>query len=77
MLYFGAAVGVVLVQETGRFCQQYLDTSDSGPSAVPDSSRSEMLLCLAIIIQVGRYILAIVLGHFRQWTVCSAWQQLV
>jgi hypothetical protein len=27
---------------------------------------------LAIIIQMGRHILATVLGHIKQWTVCSA-----
>ena len=63
MLYFGVAVGVVLVKEIGQYCQQYLDTSDSGPSAVPGSTQSEMLLCLAIIIQTGHYILATAWQH--------------
>jgi hypothetical protein len=45
VLDFGVAVGVlVLVQETNRYCQQYLDTSDSEPSAVPGVTQSEMLL---------------------------------
>ena len=44
VLYFGVALGVVLVPETSRYCQQYLNTSDSGPSGVPGSTQSEMLL---------------------------------
>jgi hypothetical protein len=78
VLYFGVTVFVlVLVRENGQYCQQYLDTSDSGPSAVPGSSQSDMLVCLAIIVQMGHYIVATVLGHSKQWTVCSAWQQSI
>lgn len=76
MLYFGVAVGVCVVQETGRYCQHYLDTSDSA------WQHSEMLLCLAIIVQMGRYILMTVLEQIRQCLAalnlkcCFVWRSL-
>jgi hypothetical protein len=42
----------LLVEETNRYCQQYLDFLDDGPS-MPDVSESEMFLSLAVIIQMG------------------------
>jgi hypothetical protein len=52
MLYF-AAVSSLLVGETNRYYRQYLDTLDERPSPVPDITESEMLLFLALIIQMG------------------------
>jgi hypothetical protein len=42
-----------LVDETNRYYRQYFDTLDKRPSSVPDITESEMLLFLALIIQMG------------------------
>jgi hypothetical protein len=55
MLYF-AAVFSLLVDKTNSYCRQYLDTLDKQPSPVPDITELEMLLFLALIIQMGHDI---------------------
>jgi hypothetical protein len=51
-----AAVITLLVEESSRYYQQYLEFIDNGPSLVSDVTESEMCLFLAIVIQVGHDI---------------------
>jgi hypothetical protein len=51
-LYFAAGFSL-MVDETNRYYLQSLDTLDKRPSPVPDITESEMLLFLALIIQMG------------------------
>jgi hypothetical protein len=51
MLYF-AYVITLLVEETNKYYQQYLDILDDGPSPLPDVTESEMFLFLVIIAQM-------------------------
>jgi hypothetical protein len=46
----------LLVEETNRYYQQYLEVLDDGPSPLPDVTESEMFLFLAIIIQMGHNV---------------------
>ncbi|KAG8233829.1 hypothetical protein J437_LFUL008051 [Ladona fulva] len=43
----------LLVDETNRYYQQYLEKFDEGPSPKPDVTMTEMYLLLAIILQMG------------------------
>jgi hypothetical protein len=55
MLYF-AAVLTLVVKETNRYYQKYLDMLDNGSSSAPDITECEMFLFLVIIVQMGHDI---------------------
>ncbi|PNF14142.1 hypothetical protein B7P43_G17736 [Cryptotermes secundus] len=55
MLYFAGIIRL-LVEETNRYCHQYLDRLQDGPSPRPDVIDSEMFQFLEIIIQMGHDI---------------------
>ena len=46
----------LLVTETNRYYHQYLDRRDETPNPLPDITKSEMFLFLAIIVQMGHAI---------------------
>jgi uncharacterized membrane protein YwaF len=55
MLYF-ASVTELLVTETNRHYHQYFDRPDETPTPLPLTTNSEMLLFIAIIVQMGHAI---------------------
>jgi hypothetical protein len=55
MLFFTEIIHL-LVEETNRYYQQYLDSLEDGHSPLPDVTDSEMFLFLGIIIQMGHDI---------------------
>jgi hypothetical protein len=52
LLYF-AEIVTLLVVESNRYYHDHLDRHDEGPSPLPDVTESEMLVFLAIKIQMG------------------------
>jgi hypothetical protein len=52
MLYFAPIIDL-LVKETNKYYQQYLDRLDKTPNPVPVITNSEMFLSPAIIVQMG------------------------
>jgi hypothetical protein len=46
----------LLVEETNRYYQQYLDVLDDGPSPLHDVTESEMFLFLVIIVQMRHVV---------------------
>lgn len=52
LLYF-AEITTLLVAETNRYYHHYLDTLDHEPPPVPDITEAEMLVFLAVTIQMG------------------------
>jgi len=55
LLYFVEII-TLLVVETNRYYHDHLDRLDEGPSPQPDMIEAEMLVFLAITIQMGRCI---------------------
>jgi hypothetical protein len=55
LLYF-AEIITLLVVETNRYYHDHLDRLDEGPSPLPDVTEAEMLVFLAITIQMGHCI---------------------
>ena len=55
LLYF-AEIITLLVVETNRYYHDHLDRIDEGPSPLPDLTEAEMLVFLAITIQMGHCI---------------------
>jgi len=55
LLYF-AEIITLLVVETNRYYHEYLERLDEGPSPQPDVTQSEMLVFLAVTIQMGHCI---------------------
>src|SRR5215510_12576011 len=55
LLYF-AEIITLLVVETNRYYHDHLDRIDEGPSPLPDVTEAEMLVFLAITIQMGHCI---------------------
>jgi hypothetical protein len=55
MLYFAGIIRL-LVEETNRYYNEYLNKLEDGPSPRPDVTDSEMFLFLGIIIQMGHDI---------------------
>jgi len=53
LLYF-AEIITLLVVETNRYYHDHLDRFDEGPSPLPDVTEAEMLVFLAITIQMGQ-----------------------
>jgi len=54
LLYFAEIV--MLVVATNRYYHDHLDRFDEGPSSLPDVTEDEMLVFLAITIQMGHCI---------------------
>jgi len=54
-LYF-AEIITLLVEETTRYYQDYIDRLDNGPSPEPDVTEAEMFVFLALTIQMGHGI---------------------
>jgi len=52
LLYF-AEIITLLVVETNRYYQDYIDRLDNGPSPEPDVTEAEMFVFLALTIQMG------------------------
>jgi hypothetical protein len=50
MLY--SAAPIVLLVKTKQYHHQQMDTLDTAPAPVPDTTEYEMFLCLVIITQV-------------------------
>ena len=55
LLHF-AEIITLLVVEANRYYHDHLDRSDKGPSSLPDVSEAEMLVFLALTIQMGHCI---------------------
>jgi len=55
LLYF-AEIITLLVVETNRYYHDHLDRLDEGPSPQPDVTEAEMLVFLAVTIQMGHCI---------------------
>jgi len=55
LLYF-AEIITLLVVETNRYYPDHLDSFDEGPSPLPDVTETEMLVFLALKIQMGHCI---------------------
>jgi len=55
LLYF-AEIITLLVVETNRYYHDHLDRCDEGPSPQPDVTEAEMLVFLAVTIQMGHCI---------------------
>jgi len=53
LLYF-AEIITLLVVETNRYYHDHLDRLDEGPSPQPDVTEAEMLVLLAVTIQMGQ-----------------------
>ena len=52
LLYF-AEIITLLVLETNRFYQDYIDGLDDGPSPEPGVTEAEMFVFLALTVQMG------------------------
>ena len=52
LLYF-AEIITLLVVETNRYYQNYIDGLDDGPSPEPDVTEAKMFVFLALTIQMG------------------------
>ena len=55
LLYF-AEIITLLVVETSRYYHQHIDRHDEGPSPLPDVTETEMIVFLAVTIQMGHCI---------------------
>jgi hypothetical protein len=55
LLYF-AEIITLLVVETNKYYHGHLDRLDEGPSPLPDVTEAEILVCLALTIQMGHCI---------------------
>jgi hypothetical protein len=55
LLYF-AEIIILLVVETNRYCHDHLDRLDERPSSQHDMTDAEMLVFLAVTIQMGHCI---------------------
>ena len=55
LLYF-AEIITLLVVETNRYYQDYIDGLDDGPSPEPDVTEAEMFVFLALTIQMGHVV---------------------
>ena len=51
-LYF-AEIITLLVVETSRYCRDYVDRLEDGPSPEPDVTEAETFMFLALTIQMG------------------------
>jgi hypothetical protein len=63
MLYF--AIIILMVEESDWCHQQYLNTSNSGPSPVTDVAESKMFLFLAVVFQMGHDIQGSVKDYYH------------
>jgi len=52
LLYFAENISLLVV-ETNRYYQDYIDGLDGGPSSEPDVTEAEMFVFLALTIQKG------------------------
>jgi hypothetical protein len=55
LLYF-VEIRTLLLVETKRYYHDHLDSFDEGPSPLPDVTEAEMLMFLALTIQMGHCI---------------------
>ena len=65
LLYF-AEIVTLLVVETNRYCHDHLDRLDEVPSPLPDVTEAEMLVFLAITIQMGHCIWDKLTGYWSR-----------
>jgi len=56
LLLFFAEIITLLVVETNRYYQQYLDNSDEGPSPQHEVTEAEMFVFLAMTLQMGHTV---------------------